>query len=136
MPLAVALPSVLADDLVAAGVCNRPLSRRTGAGMPAVAVTIVGVAGNLSSVIVALPMLQQFAQRLVGNIESRRSCAQATIDLRMTRPDGTVVELSVAAASAQTATEAVIDTLRAAQDPPVPPACIGRGSEPPCDSTP
>jgi hypothetical protein len=116
--LTITLSATLADELVAAGVCGRPLGRRGGAEAAAVAVTVVGVAGNLSSVIVALPMLRAFARRLIAGVAADRSPdASATIALRVTRADGTTVEIAVAGPSVDDATNALVEALAAAQGP-------------------
>jgi hypothetical protein len=112
---ALSLPDAIADELLAAELCRRRLGVRSAGDVVALTVTVVGVAGNLSSVAVAVPMFKEFARGLVSaTVRQHPEPADAAIALRVTNPDGVTFEVVVAAADVDRATVAVVDALAAA----------------------
>jgi hypothetical protein len=90
------LPPEVAHELLGEDLCTLPLTQRGAAADVAVAVTVVGVAGNLSSVLVAGPALRAFVSGLLHAAwHGRPDRAATSVDLRLTQADGSEVRVEI-----------------------------------------
>jgi hypothetical protein len=90
-----------------------PLAQRGAVADLAVVVGVTGLAGNLSSVVVAAPTLRTFAEDLLHSARRHgtRSTA-ASIELTLRRQDGTEVRIVVSGVEDERAAELIQQTLR------------------------
>jgi len=108
MSLRIELPPGIALELLRQDLCTLPLSQRGAAADVAVAVVITGIAGNLSSVVVAAPALRDFASGLARATWRQRSdAAAAAVRMTLTRVDGFEIRVEVTGIDDALATELV-----------------------------
>jgi hypothetical protein len=90
------LPPEVAHQLLGENLCTLPLSQRGAAADVAVAVVVTGIAGNLSSVVVAAPVLRDFATGLIRAAWHQRTDPTcAAVHITLTRVDGSELRVEV-----------------------------------------
>lgn len=113
MSVRVLLPAEIAEPLLKEGLCTTALTRRGAVADAALALTVTGIAGNISAVIVAAPAVRSFAEGLLRTAWKRRPgpCG-SSVSLSLKRSDGAQVTLDVSGVEDRRAIEIVILALR------------------------
>jgi hypothetical protein len=113
--LQVELPPGISRELLRRDLCTLPLSQRGAATDVAVAIVVTGIAGNLSSVVVAAPSVRDFAAGLIRAAwHQRTDPTHAAVRITLTRADGSELRVEVSGMEDEQAAELVQRALESA----------------------
>jgi hypothetical protein len=119
MELTVSIPADIANELFVSGACEYPLGTRADPTTTTTVVQILGAAGGLASVVVAIPVIREFSRKLVDSVTHRHArTPTSTIELQVMRPDGTVVNVIASSIDSDDAASVIAEALTAAAGPP------------------
>lgn len=99
MTLRLSVPQVIADDLIGVGACLVPIDSRADPSTALTAVAAVGMAADVTSVLVAAPKIGAFARALVASVWRRaprsREQEMTTLTLTITHAHGSSIDIDV-----------------------------------------
>ena len=102
---------MIAQDLLEGDACSLPLSKRSSTEGVGLAITLIGVAGNLSCVVVATPSLRAFAAELRRLSWRRRPQKTTSVSLKFKRPEGSEMDVELTGLEDERAVELIVRAL-------------------------